>query len=185
MDTRDFSRRKWLKVFGAGSVAAGGSALLAACGDPEVITEEIVVKEEVIREVEVVKEVPVEKIVIQTEVVEKLVTEAPVTPKNVTLRLIMLSMNEDTQLYFDELALPDFLETHPGYKVDVDLSTWGNLGEKMLTSFAGNIPVDVVQAGADWIGPYAIRGQFISLAPFTDSAVYAEELSVNGASDMN
>jgi ABC-type glycerol-3-phosphate transport system substrate-binding protein len=32
-----------------------------------------------------------------------------------------------------------------------------------MTSFAGGLPVDLLETGSDWVGPYAARGQFLAL----------------------
>src|SRR5262249_32610919 len=59
--------------------------------------------------------------------------------------------------------------------VSVDMSDWDHLGEKLLTSFAGNLPVDLVETGSDWVGPYAQRKQFLSLSDFV-AKDYQDEL---------
>ena len=67
------TRRQVLKALGVGGLGAGGAALLAACGETQVVTKEVPV------ETIVVKEVPVETVVTKTEIkevqVEKVVTQ--------------------------------------------------------------------------------------------------------------
>src|SRR6187200_429948 len=66
------------------------------------------------------------------------------------LHFIKLAMSEAVQAYFEDTAVPGFSEKNPQYTVTVDMSDWGHLGEKLLTSFAGNLPVDLVETGSDW-----------------------------------
>ena len=56
------TRRQVLKALGVGGLGAGGAALLAACGETQVVTKEVPV------ETIVVKEVPVETVVTKTEI---------------------------------------------------------------------------------------------------------------------
>jgi multiple sugar transport system substrate-binding protein len=90
----------------------------------------------------------------------------------VELRFILLSHIDPVMKYFNETAIPGFQEANPGVTVAVDMSDWNHLGEKMLTSFAGNIPIDLVETGSDWVGPYAARGQFLPIDDFV--ANYSE-----------
>jgi ABC-type glycerol-3-phosphate transport system substrate-binding protein len=90
----------------------------------------------------------------------------------VELRFILLSHIDPVMKFFNETAIPSFQEAHPGVTVTVDMSDWGHLGEKMLTSFAGNIPIDLVETGSDWVGPYAARKQFMVLDDYV--ANYSE-----------
>jgi ABC-type glycerol-3-phosphate transport system substrate-binding protein len=92
------------------------------------------------------------------------------------LRFIKLAMSEPEEAYFTGTAVPQFEELNPGYTVTVDMSDWGHLGEKMLTSFAGNLPIDLVETGSDWVGPYARRNQFMPLDDFVEAG-YNEELA--------
>ena len=61
------SRRSILRAGGAAAAGAAGVAILAACGETQVVTKEVPVEKTII------KEVPVEKIV--TQVVERIVTQ--------------------------------------------------------------------------------------------------------------
>ncbi|MYD94529.1 MAG: hypothetical protein F4Y02_12740, partial [Chloroflexi bacterium] len=67
------TRRRLLRAGGGMGLGAAGIAVLAACGETQVVTKEVPVEKVV------VKEVPVEKIVRQTEIkevpVEKIVTQ--------------------------------------------------------------------------------------------------------------
>ena len=83
--------------------------------------------------------------------------------ETVELRFIKLAMSESVAAYFNDTAIPKFMEANPNIKVSVDMSDWDHLGEKMLTSFAGNLPLDLIETGSDWVGPYARRKQFAAL----------------------
>jgi len=151
MEKRKLNRREFLRL----SAAAATGAIIAACvpAAPQVV--------------EVEKEVPVEKVVKETVVVEKeVVVEKPA--KAVELRFIKLAMGDAVSTYFNETAIPKFEEAYPGLKVKVDMSDWDHLGEKCLTSFAGNIPIDLVETGSDWVGPYAKRKQFLPIDAYVD-----------------
>ncbi len=93
----------------------------------------------------------------------------------VELRFVKLAMSDPVADYFTDSAIPGFEEANEGVTVTVDLSTWGQLGEKLLTSFAGNIPVDLVETGSDWVGPYAKRGQFLSVEDYVANQ-YQDEI---------
>ena len=89
-------------------------------------------------------------------------TAAPAAQK-VELRFIKLSMGDKQGAYFNDTAVPKFGETYPNIALTIDMADWGTLGEKLLTSFAGNLAVDLVETGSDWVGPYARRKQFLPI----------------------
>lgn len=101
-------------------------------------------------------------------------SEAPAA-QPVELRFIKLSMVESVNKYFTETAIPKFQETNPGVTVQVDMSDWEHLGEKLLTSFAGNLPLDLIETGSDWVGPYAKRKQFLSIEPYVKNYTEIEQ----------
>ena len=70
---RGFTRRRLLRAGALGGVGAVGAAILAACGETQIVEVEKIVT----RDVEVIKEVPVERIVekIVTRDVERIVTK--------------------------------------------------------------------------------------------------------------
>lgn len=107
---------------------------------------------------------------------EAAATTAPApSGEKVELRFIKLAMDQDVETYFTETAIPAFQEANPGYTVAVDMSDWGHLGEKLMTSFAGNLPVDLVETGSDWVGPYAARKQFLAIDDMIESD-YQDEI---------
>lgn len=91
------------------------------------------------------------------------------------LRFIKLAMIEPVTAYFEDNAIPGFQDANSNLTVTVDMSDWGHLGEKLLTSFAGNLPVDLVETGSDWVGPYARRKQFMPIDDYIASD-YQEEM---------
>lgn len=93
----------------------------------------------------------------------------------VELRFVKLAMSDPVADYFTDTAIPEFEAANAGVTVTVDMSTWGQLGEKLLTSFAGNIPVDLVETGSDWVGPYAKRDQFLSVEDYVNNQ-YQDEI---------
>jgi ABC-type glycerol-3-phosphate transport system substrate-binding protein len=93
----------------------------------------------------------------------------------IELRFVKLSMNDPVDAYFQDTAIPGFHEANPDITVTVDMSDWGHLGEKLLTSFAGNLPVDLIETGSDWVGPYARRKQFLPLSDYI-AADYQDEM---------
>lgn len=101
--------------------------------------------------------------------------ESAVSAAPAELRFIKLAMSEPVAAYFEDTAIPSFQEANPNLSVTVDMSDWDHLGEKLLTSFAGNIPVDLVETGSDWVGPYARRKQFLPLDDFVEQN-YQDEL---------
>ena len=92
------TRRHLLRGAALGAFGAAGAAVLAACGETQVVTKEVIkevqvekvvtvteIKEVAVEKIvtqEVIKEVPVEKVVTVTEIkeVEKIVTEEVMIP---------------------------------------------------------------------------------------------------------
>ncbi len=146
------SRRKFLTY----SAGAGTLATLAACGAPAPAP---------------VPQAPAEAPAEAPTAEEAKAPEQPAA-EPFELRFIKLSMSDPVSEYFNGTAIPKFLEANPGATVTVDMSDWATLGEKMLTSFAGNMPIDLVETGSDWVGPYANRKQFLPLDDFV--ANYSE-----------
>jgi len=74
------SRRRLLQGAAAGLFGAAGAAVLAACGETQVVTKEVIkeVQVETVVTKEVIKEVPVERVVTQ-EVIKEVVKEVVVT----------------------------------------------------------------------------------------------------------
>lgn len=87
----------------------------------------------------------------------------PPPAQAIELRFIKLSMVDSVSKYFNETAIKNFQDANPGVTVKVDMSDWEHLGEKLLTSSAGNLPLDLIETGSDWVGPYAKRKQFLSI----------------------
>ena len=107
---------------------------------------------------------------------EEAPTQEPAPAEEYELRFIKLAMGEAVQEYFEETAIPTFEADYPGCTITVDMSDWDHLGEKLLTSFAGNIPVDMLETGSDWVGPYAKRGQFLPLDDYVGAPEYQADM---------
>jgi ABC-type glycerol-3-phosphate transport system substrate-binding protein len=148
------SRRSVLKVAAGASVAG----LLAACGATATPAA------------------------VQTEATTAPTAAAPAATtapaqtggKGGELRFIKLAMDKDVEPYFNDTVIPGFQDANPGYTVKVDMSDWGHLGEKLMTSFAGGLAVDMVETGSDWVGPYAARQQFAPLDDIVASDYQSE-----------
>ena len=69
------TRRKVIRALGVGSLGAS-AAILAACGETQVVTVEKIVEKEVPVEREVIKEVPVQQIVTK-EVIKEVPVRSP------------------------------------------------------------------------------------------------------------
>ena len=98
---RSMTRRQMLRAGGGVALGVGGAAILAACGETQVVTQEKIVTQQVEKIVQVEKEVPVEKVVqkivtrevavekVVTQEVERIVTvviEQPIGKPRVRLR---------------------------------------------------------------------------------------------------
>ena len=77
------TRRTLIRSLGVGAVSASAAAVLAACGETQVVTVEKVVEKEVPVEKTVVKEVPVE-----TVVTKEVVKEVPVEVQKVVTQVV-------------------------------------------------------------------------------------------------
>ncbi|MHB0874474.1 MAG: substrate-binding domain-containing protein [Anaerolineae bacterium] len=146
----NLSRRSVLKVAAGASVAG----LLAACGATATPA-------------------PVQS---QPTTAPAAATQAPAQAggQGGELRFVKLAMDKDVEAYFNGTVVSAFQEANPGYTVKVDMSDWGHLGEKLMTSFAGGLAVDMVETGSDWVGPYAARNQFAPLDDIVSSDYQSE-----------
>ena len=94
---RFVSRRRALRSAVVGVTGVAGAAVLAACGETQVVTKEVPVEKIVVEQVEVekiatrteIKEVPVEKVVVQQVPVEKVVVQTDTVVKEVPVQTIV------------------------------------------------------------------------------------------------
>jgi multiple sugar transport system substrate-binding protein len=59
-----------------------------------------------------------------------------------------------------------FHATYPQVNVEPDITTFGQLNEKISTSLASNQPYDVYITGVGWIPPFASKGLFADLSSY-------------------
>ena len=114
------SRRRVLRAAGFGSLAAAGAAVLAACGETQVVTREKIVTQEVEKIVE--KEVPVER------VVEKIVTKeviVEVTPPAGPISGTILVDGSSTVGPISQAVAEDFQKQFSDVRVPVGISGTG------------------------------------------------------------
>ena len=99
---RAVTRRRMLRASAAASLGLGGAAVLAACGEIQVVTKEVPVDRVVVKEVPVetvvtkteIKEVPVERVVMQTQVQVKEVEVEKVVEKVVEVEKVVTQIVE-------------------------------------------------------------------------------------------
>ena len=172
---RIFTRRNLLRL---GLVGTGGTALavLAACGETQVVervvTKEVVVekivKEEVPVEVEKIVAREVEKIVTREVEVEKIVTKIVEVPAATTEAPKPQPSGPVTISWWENEMIPgwreltaefvaEFEEENPNITVDWTITDWGDYYEKALTAAgAGQLP-DI------WMTNYSQNAEFINL----------------------
>ena len=109
------TRRHLLRGAALGAFGAAGAAVLAACGETQVVTKEVIkeVQVETVVTKEVIKEVPVEKIVTQEVIkevpVERLVTTEVVKEVDVVREVekIVTQIVEVEKIVTEEVMIPD------------------------------------------------------------------------------
>ena len=137
--TKRLTRRDFLRL----SALATGGAVLAACGTPTPVVEEVI------------REVTVEKEVIKE--VEKVVTATPPPARSLTLDF-WYGWSGVWGDACKELALT-FEEQNPGVTMNTVEHGWAQ--EKLLTAFAGGVPPDVMEHYAPI--EFAARDQLLTL----------------------
>ncbi len=159
MEKSKLSRRQFL---GLAAAAAGASMALAACAPAAQPTAAPAAEATTAPAAEATK--------------APAATAVPASSgEKVNLRFIKLSMSDPVSSYFNDTAIPGFQKANPNMTVTVDMSDWDHLGEKLMTSFAGNLPVDLIETGSDWVGPYAKRKQFLPIDDYI-SKDYQDEI---------
>ena len=180
-----FSRRKALRALALTGGAGIGAAVLAGCGETQVVTEtkiqEVIkevpvekvvtkiVKEEVAVEVEkvVTQEVEVEKVVVQVEekVVEKVVTkvvEAMAKPKEAKLSFWMQEWQDG--LNSMQGAIDTFQAANPNYTVELVPIGYGDLLSKFYPAVSAGTSGEIVYTYTQWWNPIDVTKV---LHPFT------------------
>ena len=182
MDITSTSRRSLLRVGALGGV--GAVAVLAGCGETQVVTEtriqevvkevpvekvvtQIVEKEKIV-EVERVVTQEVEKIVIQEKVVTKIVEVAPMMKKATELALTTVRFYgvEEDKIVFDETF--KIFKDRFGVTINPTLVPGGGNAYyvKVLTQIAGGTPPDALYMHPEFMGNFAGKGSIIPVDEF-------------------
>ena len=145
-----FSSRLSRRTFLAGLGATVALPILAAC-QPEMVEVEKIVEKEVTRIVE--KPVDIEKEV--TRLVEQ-----PV-PEKVTIRVAHVwdAAFFKRQVEFDEF----FLQRHPEFTIERELTPWGEHHQKYLTQIVGGAGPDLMYAVGFWVQRFICANAFAPL----------------------
>ena len=185
MNDSVFSRRKALRALALTGGAGIGAAVLAGCGETQVVTEtkiqEVIkevpvekvvtkiVKEEVAVEVEkvVTQEVEVEKVVVQVEekVVEKVVTkvvEAMAKPKEAKLSFWMQEWQDG--LNSMQGAIDSFQAKNPNYTIELVPIGYSDLLSKFYPAMTAATSGEIVYSYTEWWSPVDVTKV---LHPFT------------------
>jgi ABC-type glycerol-3-phosphate transport system substrate-binding protein len=191
------SRRKALRAL----ALAGGSgvtvAVLAGCGETQVVTEtriqEVIkevpvervvtkiVKEEVAVEVEkvVTQQVEVEKVVIQIEekVVTKVVKEMATAPPSVELEVWYNQQRGGPGMHgiWNKAAL-DFQSMNSSARVSVVPFAHGDMEVKVLTAVAGGTTPDIAYLHMDWAATFAAKNVVLDIGPYTKTSDIMDDI---------
>ncbi len=82
----------------------------------------------------------------------------------ITLRLVAWG-NEKEEKNFRSL-IADFEESHPGVRVELQITPHARVFDKLMISTAGGNPPDVSRVSSTWFHPCAAKGLFEDLGPF-------------------
>jgi len=139
VDRKTLKRRDFLRMAGAGMAGA----MLAACAPTPATAPEA------------------------TEAPGK---EAPSQAETeVELEVWDSDTNADTERWYEETFVPAFETDHPGVKVKVVYTPWGQaLSEKKLTAFAAGQAPDIFMSGAEFVAEEACRKTKIPIDDLLD-----------------
>ena len=154
------NRRNVLRAFALVGGAGVGGAVLAACGETQIVTQTEIKEVPVERVVEVVKEVPVE--VEKEVVVEKIVEVAPKT-QSATITYWMQQWDDGVAAF--QGAIDSFQDTHPMYKVEMVPIGYGDLFAKFYPSITTETSGDVVYTYSDWWYPIDVTKVLHPMTP--------------------
>ena len=174
------NRRRLLRLAAAGGGTAVGLAVLAGCGETQIVTETKI--QEVIKEVpvdrvvtqEVIKEVPVEKVVEKVvtqivekeKIVEKIVTAAPAKPKQITIDVLFVANNPAGIKYADETVGKRFTASLPHVSVNGIYPPYAEWIRKLHTRLAGGNAPDVFLLDDQNLMEFVARGALRPLDEF-------------------
>ena len=182
MSKISFTRRRALRSIALAGGSGLGVAVLAGCGDTQIVTQEVVkvvtqevpvekiVTQIVEKERVVEKEVPVEvervvtQIVEKEKIVEKIVTVEAMKPKPSEIKLKWWSF--PVGLEPDEVFVPmlrAFQERQPNVDVDFQIFPWKDREQRMLTAVAAGLAPDIAYFNLGNFAAFANLGLLLSL----------------------
>ena len=152
---KKLSRRQFM----SGLAVAGGSAILAACqAEPQVITEQVLVKETVVVELEG-----------ETVIEERVVTATPPPAEAVTVHY---TTTGDIELVEDVLQ-PLVAEKTEGIILTADVTPWGSggwdtYGDNVITRIAGGEGIDLIHIAIEGVPLLTEKKILTPLDPFLE-----------------
>jgi ABC-type glycerol-3-phosphate transport system substrate-binding protein len=156
-----FSRRRLVTTIGVGAIGTAGAALLAACGETQVVTVEKIVTKEVPVETIVTKEIPVEKIVekiITQEVVVEKVVEAPPQATPVAFEFIS-DHTSGPRAKAMKWALERYAQVRPNVTV-IFTPNSGNIGDTIPIRIAAGTMSEMALLDGEFVFTFAPDGVF-------------------------
>ena len=182
--SKGLSRRRFVNAAVAGGIGLTGIAVLAGCGETQIVTETKI--QEVIKEVpvekivtkEVIKEVLVEKIVqervevpveVEKVVVKEVVKEVPAQRETVTVRWQEVWADVFQEVIEDKM-IPDFEKEFPYIKIENERIEQAQMYEIYLSQIAGGDPPDVIMISESRVPQFAARQGILPLDPFIGKA---------------
>ena len=178
-DRSRISRRNVLRALAVGGSVAAGVAVMAGCGETQIVTEKVVevvtkevpvervvtqiVREEVLVEVEKVVTKTVKEVVVQEKVVTKIVEAATPMAKAVTIRF--QDWGGDYAELVEKQGAPAFTSTHPNITVKYEAYASG-WQQKTLTAMVAGTAPHILHVFGSTTKMFADRGQLANLTPF-------------------
>ena len=165
MSRNTFTRRKALRGLALAGGTGVGMAVLAGCGETQVV--------EVIKEVQVEKVVTreVEKIVVQEKIVTVVVKES--APRQVSIELEVWYNQQrggpGMHGIWNKAAL-DFQGSNPNARVSVTPFSHGDMQVKVLTAVAGGTTPDIAYLHQDWTATFAHKNVVFPDEEFLNSS---------------
>ncbi len=165
MSKNAFTRRTALRGLALAGGTGVGMAVLAGCGETQVV--------EVIKEVQVEKVVTreVEKIVVQEKIVTVVVKES--APRQVSIELEVWYNQQrggpGMHGIWNKAAL-DFQGTNPNARVSVTPFSHGDMEVKVLTAVAGGTTPDIAYLHQDWTATFAHKNVVFADEEFLNSS---------------
>ena len=180
-----FTRRKALRGLALAGGTGVGVAVLAGCGETQIVTET--------RIQEVIKEVPVERVVTQIVEKEKIVEVEKVVTRDVEKiveRVVTKVVREEApqvaavelEVWYNQQrggpgmhgiwnkAALDFQSMNPNARVSVTPFSHGDMEVKVLTAVAGGTTPDIAYLHQDWTATFAHKNVVFPDEEFLNSS---------------